>query len=518
MSDPVDWGDNDPDEVDLTPPPVPDPTAPFFPDGSTRAEIIHLDEAARRKFQAMPALGSPALRPWPKDEPVAVDDKAAEILAATNPGLPDEFWEARDYLAHIRDAAWSRGRSAEAVLGTVLARVAAVNDHSIQLPPIVGAPCGLSLIVALVGKPGQGKGTGRHVGIDLIDRGAILNPDLDNVPPGSGEGLAEMLMGTVTEPDPIENKTRSVRKQVHYNCFVYVDEGEILARHTNRTSGSTIIPTLKSMFTSGPLGQANANSDRRRIIPGGSYVYGILLGIQPEKAGPIFDDIGGGLPQRFLWMPTGGVPIPPPDERDEWPGALALPDVALGPGEVVDGTKRYRFQLAPTVKAEVLANDYDRVQHGCAELEEHQDLIRLKVAGILAIMDGRLAITDNDWRLAGMVIDTSRNTRDAVLDALALDGQKTEDAYRRKIGGREVAKVEAVERRRTIDAARKIAGKVHTDDDWWTVADMRRAMRNYRDVFAEGVDHAKAERWIVEHNEPGQGQDKRLLRPGPVKP
>lgn len=454
-----------------------------------------------------------------------VDEKLAEILGDLgidldrhSCALPDEFWAARDYLAHIRQAAQSRGRSAEAVLGTVLARVAAVNHHSIQLPPIVGSPCGLSLLVALVGRPGQGKGTGRGIGTDLVERGVILNAEMDNVPPGSGEGLPELLMGTVEEPDPVTNKSRPVRKQVHHNCFVYVDEGEVLARHTNRSSGSSIIPTLKSLFTSGPLGQANANSDRKRIIPGGSYVFGILLGIQPEKAGPIFDDAAGGLPQRFLWAATGGVPIPPPGERPDWPGPLDLPAVDLGQGVLIDGYKRYRFKLAVDVETEVLANDYQRVQHGCAELEEHQDLIRLKVAGILGIMAGRLTITEKDWALAGMIIDTSRATRDNVLDALADLRRQNLDRKVRTAGAVEVGKIQAVERDQISRCSRKIAAKVWAEPERWTARELRRSMSYWNQWFNAGLDDATTQGWVIETAEEARGNDKRALHPGPKRP
>jgi hypothetical protein len=114
-----------------------------------------------------------------------------------------------------------------------------------------------------------------------------------------------MLFEYVEEDDG--EKKRRVHRQVRHNAYMFVDEGETLAKLGAR-SGSTLLPTIRTAFTSGVLGQANATTERKRIVPAGQAVYGIVLGIQPDLAGPLFDEAGSGTPQRLLWASTQSRP------------------------------------------------------------------------------------------------------------------------------------------------------------------------------------------------------------------
>ena len=89
-----------------------------------------------------------------------------------------------------------------------------------------------------------------------------------------------------------------------------------------------------------------------------------------------------------------------------------------------------------------------------------------------------------------------------------------------RLAARAVTSAAAVEKNRINVAARKIARKVHHDPDEWTVRTMRAAMRNYREVFDDALDHAIGHGWIVEHTEPGpvHGQDRHALHPGTEAP
>ena len=83
-------------------------------------------------------------------------------LEAVN--LPDEFWNARRELAHIRQAAQSRRRSPDAVLHVVLSRVAGFTSHTLKLPPLVGSRANLCHFAAVCGPPGSGKSSANAVG------------------------------------------------------------------------------------------------------------------------------------------------------------------------------------------------------------------------------------------------------------------------------------------------------------------------------------------------------------------
>lgn len=474
-----------------------------------------------RTIQSGIASGGEAPRAVPqKDTNPVRTITGTERSTSSMPGggvLPEEFWNARPVLDHIRQAAWSRGRSAESVLGTTLARVAADTHHALKLPPTVGASCGLSLIACLSGPPGTGKSSSKGIAAELVPP-RLIDTSCDDVPPGSGEGIIELLFDMATEDDPDTGKSTRVKRQTRHNVFTYTDEGELLTNQARRGTVSTILPTLRSVFTDGTLGQANASEDRKRVVPGGKYVYGIIVALQPERAGALFEDAGGGTPQRFLWFATN-TPVPPPGERPEWPGALPRPD----PKPVVVTSTGWKYLGLPdAVKREIQVNDHHKQQHGCNPLDEHADLLRLKTAAILAILDGRNDINAEDWELARMVRDASNATRDAALSVLSQQREEQAAAQREKRSKEAVAEDEAVATRRTIDVARKIARKVHAEPERWKTRALRHWMGRDRDVFSDALDHAVNEGWVTEETEWVEGArgpgEARFLRPGGGQP
>jgi hypothetical protein len=436
--------------------------------------------------------------------------------------LPDEFWNARDELAHIRQAAHSRGVAAEAVLGVVLGRVAAASPHTIEIPDHVGAACGLSMIVTVVGPPGVSKSAAVRIATELVPSG-LIDPKVDGIGPGSGEGLIEALFEMVLEPDPNDpDKKTKVRRQVRHNAFLYGDEAEAVIRQASRSSGgSTFLANLRSIFSSNAVGQANVG-DNFRHLPAGSYVYTVILGVQPTRARALFDDHGAGTPQRFLWCPAT-TPIPELDDWPERPGPLnwTPPDTQLLEEHKIIRASQFRHPLDidPAIVREVRENYAHRQAHGCDFLDEHRDLIRLKTAGDFSLLNGRLDNSDEDWELASMVMDMSDATRATVLAALDAEDHETEHARRERDAGREIHKLDAVTGHRTIECARRIADKVHHDDDVRTVTKARRTLGGYwSDVFDDGLNHAIKQDWITAHTEPGQGADKRTIQPGPKRP
>jgi hypothetical protein len=130
--------------------------------------------------------------------------------------LPADFWECRPTLLHIRQAAWSRGRSPDAVLSACLARTAAISHHGFHLPPIVGTAVPLSLLVALTGPSGVGKSSAWGISEELIPIRHSQNVVSASL--GAGEGLIEAFFEWATEPDP-ENpqKKLQVKRQTHHN-------------------------------------------------------------------------------------------------------------------------------------------------------------------------------------------------------------------------------------------------------------------------------------------------------------
>lgn len=377
--------------------------------------------------------------------------------------LPDDFWNARPYLAHIRQAAWARTTSPDAVLAAVLARVAANTKHTYAIPPIVGTAGSLNFYAAIIAASGAGKSTGLGIADELIPRN-ILDDLSDGIPLGSGEGLAEAFMGEKTEDDE-NGKQKKVRAQVRHNAYVIVDEGAAITAMAER-SGTTILETLRRGWTGQTLGQANASTDRRRIVK--NYRLGLIVAFQPQLGGRLLADHHAGTPQRFIFL--SGTDPKIPDDTPEWPGPLHTPTLNPADERIHEApTGKYNgihLGVAPVIAKQLRQEHRDKARgtRTVNELDSHEPLHRLKLAGLLAILDGRLDINQDDWALA----DTIWTTSCAVRSWLAQETAQAErDANTSKAIRRAEAGIIEEEHRATHDErraqklARNIARHVH---------------------------------------------------------
>jgi len=456
----------------------------------------------------------------PPTAPRADPETGETEPAADTCRLPDDFWTARPHLNHLRQAAWARGRSAEAVLHAALTRIAAFTSLTVEIPPIVGGAVGLTYFATLVAPVGRGKSSAAKIAAEQLP--TPPGDKIADLPAGSGEGLAEALFDWVTEPDPDTGKNRKVKRQTRHNAIVYIDEGEVLAQMASRR-GNTGIETLRSIWTGEKIGQANASDDRKRIIPAGQYVFGVAIGIQDAKAGPLFDDAAGGLTQRLAWAPANAGNAPPPGERPNDPPPLKWQPPAGGDLETPagGGYRRRPLTIHPDIRSEVEWADHQAQQDGTEgdPLDAHGMLLRLKIAALLAVLDGRLDINLDDWHLAAQIKTASDATRTRVWAVVQHERRQAEQAERNRHVHKAVAADQAVETRRTVECARRIAHKVHDDPNRWSRSELRRSMRRWRDIYDDALDHATAEGWVRITEEPTPtGATTQTLKPGDTKP
>ena len=328
--------------------------------------------------------------------------------------LPDDFWDTRSTLRHIRQAAHSRGRSADAVLGNVLARIAAHTPHSFVLPAIVGDYASLNMIIGIVGPSGTGKSTAISLAQHLVEP-ANQTPlgRLDNAPLGSGEGTIEAFFEMVAEEGD-DGKKRMEKRQTTFAGLFVSDEIDQLAQQASR-SGSTLMPTLRSAWSGGLLGQTNATGERNRRLNGHTYRFVLVVGVQPDKAAGLLDDAAGGTPQRFAWFNAVDPSIPEPGQRPDWPGPIrwANPHLLDDGLEVITlaGRRAGVINIDPVIAEEIAWNDHQRQtgQRNTGVGDSHRDLIRIKIAALLALLEGRTGIDKGDWELAEQVTDVSAN-------------------------------------------------------------------------------------------------------------
>lgn len=425
---------------------------------------------------------------------VRVDPGTGEVLDGTSAptrNLPDEFWNHRPSLSHIRQAAHARARSADAVLACTLARLCALIPPSVKLPPIVGSAASLNLLVATVGTSGAGKTTGNAVARELvpIDRRDVVA----DMPMGSGEGLVELFFEMVKEEQP-DGKTKPVKRQTKRGLFMYLDEGQALGAMGNR-QGATLLPTLRSAWSGDTIGQSNASQETHRVLPQHSYRMAVAVGFQAEYANDLLADAAGGTPQRFVFAAANDPSIP--DQAPEWPGPLHLEHPSFYAGEQL-------VDIDPDIADEVRARNLAaaRGQAIVSPLDSHRDLVRLKIAALLAYLDGgRLDVSIDDWELAADVIDASTAVRTWVADIARSNAQADEMRRHRQAARREEVVAQTIEDRALRAASRAVARRVWRDNDGpVSRREMGRAIasRDLKIVTAdEAIGEAERLRWIT---------------------
>lgn len=465
----------------------------------------------------------------PEPSPPVDPDKPRPVRLAN---LPEDFWQARERFGRIRQAAWRNGASGDVAFLTVLCRCAAMVSPKLTFDLGRGEGS-LSLFGGAIGGTGTGKSTSVEAGQGiviapayLVDQDGEIDPEKfkDGIPLGSGEGLAEAYMGTVeretgevhkratgraAKGDPVMEK---VRAQVRSHVFYYVDEGEVLTKAGNERRGTTIWQALRTAWVGGPLGQQNARDETTRLIGRRKYSLGMVVGYQPETVQVLLADGGPGTPQRFLWSSAIDPMLPmtrPDPVRPFW---LPLSDEQ---GRPVSG-----LITGPQWLADELWATRVNVVHGeetVDQLDSHRDLMRCKVAALLAVIDGRMTVVDEDWQLAGVVWATLCAIRDQMVEfgrrALRVQAEQQTAMHVEREERVHVARIGADGA--VVRVARWIGRRVHERSDNGKAAETRAAVRHGlsaedRKFFDSAFDVAAGHGWV--------SVDGRLVLPGSARP
>lgn len=310
------------------------------------------------------------------------------------PQVP-QWWSKREVLKHVWRAATCRGASPKATLAMVILQVIAATPPTVVLPPLLGGKASLNTMLALVGKSGLGKGVAAAVARDavIIHDHAGFEVVIPSEPLGSGEGIAQQFCD---EDQP---------KRAIFSTTEIGTVGAVKSR-----VGSTLMPTLRAAWSGEELGARNAATTTTRRVPAHSYRCCVWFGVQPNLAHILRGDeeSAGGTPQRIIWLPAG---VDNPDWHmlgKDWPGTftVTLPKFDTRAGNVI--------KVPDTLKTDVFAT-WERVQKSgmfptAHDESTHQLLVREKLAAGLAIMDGRLEISDDDWQLAADIVQWSNDT------------------------------------------------------------------------------------------------------------
>lgn len=336
------------------------------------------------------------------------DTPVAPPTIAGHPNLPAKFWDSRPDLTHIRDAAWSRGLSPDAVLGAILTRISAITPVGHRIPPIIGTTGTYDHLTVLVGHSSGGKTAAAGVAEELI-------PDTHEKtvvwdwPAPSGEGLIDAFFEMVDEIDANGKKTRT-KKQTKTAVHFTIDEGMALISQTQR-SGTTIASVILSAWSGSTIGQGNASDDRKRVIKKGRARVAGLMGIQTKLGHQLLADnlIDQGLSGRLVFFAAEDPTMPDRHQIPDYPGPLTITPPPTIPNHQVEYPQHIWDEVRDNHWAKM------RLQTIINPIDGHQNLVKLKLAGLLTFLDNRQTVTQHDWELAKHIIDSSNKVRKQML-------------------------------------------------------------------------------------------------------
>lgn len=404
--------------------------------GDLRAAANHI----RTRMMPQRPAPAPAAPPVPLGGPPANQEPPAGTHTPAAPPSTERglvpakplFWAERGYLRDIRTIARQRRVSPWSVLGSALALASCRIGPHVVLPPIVGGVASLNLLVGLVGPSGQGKGTSWSTALEYLGYGTHSAPfAIEEI--ATAQGIDSTFTETPAKSGPI---------QFNDVAFFYVPEVDSL-KAQSEANGGALLPHLRKVWSGELLGGRTANKERRRPVRAHAYRASAVIGIQPERSGVLLGDASGGLPQRFVWLPTHDPDAIRRTDKLKPPIYMAEPprldyDVWLPEGEQrdeedrpsqVDLKGRYEVDVCKAAENEILDAREENLVNAKGGLDSHALLTQLKIAALLGFLDQRMSVTDDDWRLARLIMSVSDETRRGCQEALA-DQEKEEHARR----------------------------------------------------------------------------------------
>jgi hypothetical protein len=375
------------------------------------------------------------------------------------------FWESRESLAMVWQTSMAQMASPWATLGICAARALTLVRPNATLPPLIGGPGSLNFFVALVARSGGGKGAAGSAADLLIPDSLFQQRNL-----GSGEGLVRLF-------DRPKNDDGTQER--HEALLINVDEVDTLGALSQRNS-STTSTVLRSAFSGEALGWSYINRAGLGDVPKHSYRLTMVVSVQPKQSATLLREDGGGLPQRFMWVPAKDPRIP---DDDLWPtGPLALPPGSewLYPRTIVIPEEVKRF-----IKANRRKDQRDELD----ALDGHAVFVREKFAFALAVLDGRTEMSMEDWELSGIAAEVSDYARNICREQLRAAG-RVDAIERGEIRGVELA---AADESKQYEEAERVRHALR-----WALSKIESAGESgisQRDLTV-GADSKRTRRWL----------------------
>ena len=348
-------------------------------------------------------------------------ERSAEIVEHVEALTNYDFFDQTSHLIHIRQWAQAQLVNPWAALLVVLTRLSADLPPQVQLPRIGSLPKGsLNQFSALSGASGAGK-SALMTGVDenLWPRPPWRHDPAKRFSPSSGEGLITRFVRRRRKDGEM------VDERVAWQALAMLDEIDALETLGSR-SGNMLLSTLKTLWTGGAIGTANATEDRDRNLEAHTYRLALMVGIQPGLGGVLFDKdaVTGGLPQRFVFATVNDPTLTMDSETPEDPGVLRhtiseeipFDPIMFGtPTQMPRPDHNYIVPVATEIVKEIIRTQKE-IRLGVTDsLRGHWLFAKLRVAALLSILHGGSMVDEVWWELADGVMRHSDETREKLI-------------------------------------------------------------------------------------------------------
>lgn len=359
------------------------------------------------------------------DAAAAADDALADLRRVMADNA--DVLTSSGVLAHVARFADARGAERYATVFGVLMRTVLAVPPQVVLPPIIGGEVSLNMLLTVVGGSGAGKGTADKTAaaaVRLSVGGRRVAPSLPMLPIGTGEGINR----TYAHSDR-DRVSGQVELKWHTDRALFVCRDIATVAALTARQGSTLVPELLKAYMGEELGFANADKDRRVILPMHSYRLCLSAGVQPDNGAVLLNPQAqrDGVPQRFVWTPVRpGVARArrSADAERVEPMTVPVPDFGIDPmdfhtdaeADDADVYSPAALQLVPMGVATPIvqqiidadaAKDADPFGRSDDPLAGHRLLAQLKLAAALAVLHDRVYVGPEDWQRAERLIAVS---------------------------------------------------------------------------------------------------------------
>lgn len=313
------------------------------------------------------------------------------------------FWASRPYLAHCLKAAAHDMVSPWAVLSWLIQFRLVNTSYRAQAVTFRGGVV-LNTCYALVAGTGGGKTASRKTALKAFAFPETATFHRDTSDLASGEGIPGEYVAWDTE-----TKAETWANPLHSQLFYSDEVSELLAR--SGRSAATLTSAITKSVTGESLARSKAGGREAGLLSAESYRFCYTVGMQPELAGPLVgaDSQASGLTGRMVFWDAS---VRPGKRSREPLDVFTLPSLNW------DGfgfEMRVPVDVDDELEAWLGAEDADTR----SKAESQAMVSRLVLSAALAMLDGRIRITTDDWTLAAFILDHSRQQRARVLKAVA---------------------------------------------------------------------------------------------------